>query len=145
MSAKPSSATTAVRLPDAPNRSAIDEFLASTGLRDTVEFLPKDDDELDTQARAGRFETIVYATLDDLLTAIWKGDADWGAWRQAGIRVVAADQADAGDWRDFVDLLWTSLARWRKSERRRQIIAGVILSALALGAAAILLWSARPG
>jgi hypothetical protein len=161
---------TAVRLPESPERrAALRQFLASSDLTicsetrvglansrsdcgisgriasHAVEFLPKDDDELNQLACAGRFHTIIYASLNDLLNAIWKGDADWSAWRRANIQIDLAEVPElaAADWRHFVDEMYGSLEEWRKADRRRTIIAAVVLSILALVATACLLWFAR--
>lgn len=138
---------TAVRLPDSPVQpSALRRFVSEVGLTDTVEFLPKDDDELNQLACSGRFHTIVFASLSDLLTAIWKGDADWSAWRRADIRIELAEVPEpaGADWRRFVNEMYASFETWRKADRHRTIIAAAILSLLALLAAACLLWFSRP-
>jgi hypothetical protein len=138
---------TAVRLPDSPaQRPALNRFIEASGLTDCVEFLPKDDDELNALACDGRFHRIVFANLDDLLTAVWKGDADWRSWRAAGVRIELADVPPhlAHDWLVFVDRMYANLDAWRRQARRRQIVAALILSVLALVAAAVLLFSANP-
>jgi hypothetical protein len=136
----------AVRLPESKDgRRQAREFVARNALGDAVAFLPKDDDELNELACRGRFHTIVFASLGDLLTAIWKGDADWTTWRRSGIRIELAEDPEfsPGDWRRFIDELHASLERWRASDRRRKIIAAVILSVVALLAAACVLFLPR--
>ena len=114
-------------------RLAVDGYLAQARTNAT-RFAAKDDDELNTGACAGRFTHVLYPDLDSLLMAIWKGDADVRQWLEKGVDLHLAVPPAAAEWRGFVVAMCASLERWRIGQRRRQIIAGVILSALALAA-----------
>jgi hypothetical protein len=121
-------------------REAIDHLLTARAWRATKVFEAKDDDELNQEARAGRFDVIVFPDLDALLGAIWKEDADLSAWEAAGVRLELAVPPPGDHWRNVVRAVSDSHARWRRASRTREILAGVILSILALAAAAVLLW-----
>jgi len=107
-----------------------------------VEFAPKDDDDLDVELTSGRFDRVIFASLDALLTTIWKGHAHIDRWVAAGVRIeLATPQKDDGaDRQVFIMGMYDSLARWRREQRKRQIVAAVILSGLALIAMAALLF-----
>lgn len=104
-------------------------------------FLPKDDDEMNTALAAGRFRHAAFLNLDALWEAVWKGEADLDAWEAAGveIHVVEPPAADRDAWRGCVRETYRSLKKWRTANRRRQIVAAVVLSLLALAAMAALL------
>jgi hypothetical protein len=105
------------------------------------------DDDLDGEVCAGRFERVVFADLDALLTAMWDGHVHLDRWCQAGVRLELTSpppNMDHDHWRAIVAQTSASLARWRKEQRRRRIIAGTILSVLALAALAALLFVAQP-
>ncbi len=111
-----------------------------------VYFAPKDDDALDDDLCAGRFQRVVFARLDALLSAIWTGHAHFDQWIAAGVQIELADPpSDANpSWLEFVTATYDSLARWRQKQRRRQITAAIILSCLALAALAVLFLLALP-
>ena len=84
----------------------------------------------------------MFADLDALLEMLWKNHADIGRWAAAGVRVELAEPRTEDLLSDhpLVKTAYTSLARWRARERRRKVIAGLIFSALALLALAILFY-----
>lgn len=131
----------AVRRPECPEAEQIvREFLAQNGAWQAKHFLPKDDDEMNTAMMAGEFDRAVFANLDELLEAIWKGEAQVDAWEASGARIELARPplADDAQWRSMLGEMYLSLRKWRKLQRRRQIIAAIILSCLALASMAVL-------
>jgi hypothetical protein len=105
------------------------------------------DDDLDGEVCSGRFERVVFADLDALLTAMWDGHVHVQQWCDAGARLELISPPASTDhdfWHAIVAQASASLARWRKEQRRRRIIAGTILSILALAALAALLLVAQP-
>jgi len=120
-------------------RLGFSRFIDDRRRYDVTEFQEKDDDELNAKVCEGRFEIVVYPDLESLFLAVWKGDADLAAWKKAGVELYLA-HSPVEPWRPFVEQMYESLVRWRNGERRRQIIAGTILSAAALAAVATLLW-----
>jgi hypothetical protein len=119
---------------------ALDRYFNSHRPTGVVYFAPKDADALDDDLCAGRFQRVVFARLDALLTAIWTGHAHLDQWIAAGVQIELADPpSDANPaWLEFVTTACDSLTRWRQKQRRRQIIAAIILSSLALAALAVL-------
>ena len=129
---------------DKREREAIDGWLAGHAGVEIVEFAPKDDDDLDDALCGGRFDRVLFADLEALLATIWKGHARVDIWDAAGVRIELAQAPSASDgagdgkddpsWRVFVSRTYASLTLWRRRQRRRQITAAAILSALALAA-----------
>ncbi len=131
----------AVRLPEnKADLPLIEEYLEGQGMADARTYLPKDDDDLDRDILAGHIDHVVYPSLDALLTAIWKGDAQIDAWSKRDIRIEIAD-APAGESCDtlaYVKRMYESLKQWRRGHERRQVVASAVLSILGLAALAIL-------
>lgn len=125
---------------------ALAHFLEAHASADVVEFDPKDDDRMDDALCSGRFECAIFSGLDALLTAVWEGHAHVDRWLDAGVRIELASCPieDAAACRTVVAGVYESLARWRRRQRRRQIIAAAILSGLALAALAVL-FQVMPG
>ncbi len=130
-------------------RLALSAYLDRQDCSEAVEFAPKDDDELDAALCAGGFDRVVFADLDALLTMVWKGHGQVDRWNAVGVRIELAtpptppaSPAPTTDAHDdcarFVGVMYDSLARWRKQRRRGQVIAAVVLSALALLALTLL-------
>ncbi len=125
---------------------ALERYFDRHPSTEVVHFAPKDADALDDDLCAGRFPRVVFARLDALLTAIWTGHAHLDQWIAAGVQIELADPpSDANPpWLEFVTTTYDSLARWRRKQRRREIIAAIILSILALAALAVLFLLAPP-
>ncbi len=119
-------------------QAALSAHLAIHGLREVERFAPEDDDELDTAVRDRRFDRVVFVGLDALLTAVFKGDIRVDRWMELGVRIELAEAPEAEHWQTFVRQTQASLCRWRRTQRRRQIVACAILSAIALAAMAAL-------
>lgn len=104
-----------------------------------TKFLPKDDDELNAGLCAGRFARVVFGSLDSLFEMIWKEQADLEQWRTAGVEIELASPPEGGtQWRPLAANVYKSYSDWRSAQRRRQIVAAIILSAAALMAMAVL-------
>ena len=135
----------AVRLPDdAAKRQAITAYLRSNGLDTAKRFAEKDDDELNAAVDSGEFERVIFTDLSDLLVTIWKGETQWDRWRSSGIEVILVNPPRAADWLIVVDETYAGLNAWRLVRRRRQTIAAVILSIVALAAMAVLFYLLPP-
>jgi hypothetical protein len=113
--------------------AALAAFVEARGLSGATWYPPRDVDELDAAVRAGTVQTVVFAHLADMLRAGWDDRLTPQAWRAAGVAVLFADAAEPAP-ADPLSLLdaWSA---WRKRQRRRQAVAGVILSVAALAAA----------
>ncbi len=127
-------------------RRAIDAHLAERGLSDATRFLPKDDDDLADALREKQFDCVVFADFEALLSMIWKGEAEMGRWHTLGVRVELATalEGDGGDWPALARQMSASLDRWRARQHKRQVIAALILSVIALIAVAALLYVIPP-
>lgn len=110
------------------NRAAIESALAERGASAVQWFEAKDDDELNQLVLQGRFDCIVYEKLELLFTAIWKSDVDWPLWKQRGVHVEFLDKPDSFDWLSVISTIEGNYRSWRCRERRRQIIAAILLS-----------------
>lgn len=134
----------AARLPDdAAKHQAIIDYLQSRGLDTAKRFAEKDDDDLNAAVISGEFERVIFTDLNDLLVTIWKGETKWDRWRSAGTEVILVNPP-AADWLSVVDTTYASLNAWRSVRRRRQTIAAVVLSIVALAAMAVLFYLLPP-
>lgn len=93
---------------------------------------------------AGDFHRVVFTDLDHLLVTIWKGETQWDRWRSSGVEVILVNPPDTADWPSVVDAAYASLNAWRSVRRRRQTIAAVILSVIALAAMFVLFYWVPP-
>lgn len=129
----------AVRLPAAETGSEpLEQYLREHNLSDASRFLPKDDDDLDAEVRDGQFDLVLFSDLETLLCATWKGEIRIDCWIETDVRIELATPPATSDWRNLVPIIAVSFERWRKRQRRRQIIASLILSTIALLAMAVL-------
>jgi hypothetical protein len=138
---RPADGRWAARCPTDPDRRGrLDAFLDGLGVTQIERFQPKDDDELNGALCEGRYDHVVFADLDGLFEAVWKGQASLERWRDAGVKIEVAcpPTPDEAAWRAVVEATYESLFRWRQSERRRQTVAACVLTALALAALAVL-------
>ncbi len=126
-------------------RRAVAACLARHGLAEVTEFAPRNDDELNQALRAGRFDVVVFHDLDAALTMLWKEKAAFEQWQAAGVRVLLAEDpgGHGADLLAFLAAVGASHVRWRLRQARREIVAGVVLSAAALLALAGLFWLAH--
>lgn len=100
-------------------------------------YAPRDLDDVDRAARDGSVSRVVFAQPDVLLTALWSGELAIEEWPADTARVDVLHSAGTVPAAFIADLA-ASWARHRRVQRRRQAIAGVILSAVALAAAFVL-------
>ena len=124
---------------DEAEQRLLTAYFEQQSLTDAVQFARIDDDRLDAALCAGQYERAIFASLDALLESIWKGYAHPDRWVEAGVRIEFADGTDSDRARDVVLGMYDSLSRWRQANRRRQIVAATILSAIALAAMMVLL------
>jgi hypothetical protein len=101
----------------------------------------RDLDEVDRAVREGRLRRVVFDSMDQLLAGLWSGEIDAEAWVSAGVQV----ELRATAVHDQCALLRALLASWSvnaRRSRRRRVVAGVILSVIAVAAAFVLVWAA---
>ena len=132
---------------NAAEQRALAAYLARTGLPTVVEFTPRDDEDLDTELRAGRFRRVIFSDLNALLTMAWKSQAHVSQWIEAGVRIDLAESPTGesdGSWLPVLEATCDSFSRWKRGQRVRKLIAAAVMSVLALAAAAVLLWLVPP-
>ncbi|HKQ47707.1 MAG TPA: hypothetical protein VJZ71_06545 [Phycisphaerae bacterium] len=146
MSEKASTSGVAIRLPaQESEHQAIAVFVGPVAWETATRFLPKDDDELNAWLCAGRFVRVVFADLNSLLEMIWKEQADLEKWRSAGVEIELAAPPEGGmQWRPLAANIYKSYSEWRSLQRKRQIVAAIVLSAAALLAMAALFFCIPP-
>jgi hypothetical protein len=127
---------------------ALAAYAARMEPRTFVRFEPRNDEDLDADLCAGRYSGVLFADLNALLTMVWQSHAQVERWIDAGVRIELAKPPGGGSngsWPPVVVAVCDSLIRWRRTQRTRKLIAAVLFSALALVAAAVLLWLVPPG
>lgn len=147
--------TNSVRDDKSPNKVAVRQpanesyaekiqtYLRSRGWTAVERYLPKDDDELNDRLCRGQFAAVVFAVPEDVMDMIWSGHGAVSRWH-AGAGPVemcfAAETSAGNDWPIVLRRTEASFSAWETGRRRRQVIAGSILSAIALVAMGLLLW-----
>ncbi|MCG8408075.1 MAG: hypothetical protein MI923_22985 [Phycisphaerales bacterium] len=135
----------AVRLADSEtDMQVMNAYLEANELAEAVRFLSKDDDDLNADVCAGHFEQVVFFDLDALLSAIWKDDIEIDRWLALKVRIDLASVPGTADWHNLLPIVADSFKHWQGRQRRRQIIASIILSVIALAALAILFFLIPP-
>ena len=82
---------------------------------------------------AGRIRRVVFAGLPDLLEGIWEEEIVFEEWPD-DVRIEFVEPpGDAA-----IGIMAASWRRWRRRHRRRQAVAGAVLSAIVLAASFLL-------
>lgn len=123
---------------DSEHAAAVAGLLESLGVSQAGWHLPRAVDDVDRAVRDGHVREVVFARRADLLDAVWSRRIAFDQWRAAGVRVQLADQPEQGAIESLIPVI-DSWYRWQRSQRRRQWLAGVLLSLAALVAAFCLL------
>lgn len=122
---------------DAPEMKA---YLQAQGIAGAGWYAPRDLNDLDEAVCKGRVRRVVFPHWADLLIAIWNEEIAYETWlAAAGVQVdfgVSPGPAPQA----YAQALSQSWADWRRLQRRRQAVAGVLLSAIALVTAFVLVW-----
>lgn len=122
----------------------IQSYLTSRGWTAAERFLPKDDDELNDRLCRGEFTAVVFAVPEDALDMIWSGHGAVGRWHTpAGQLEVcfAVGTAAVDDWPAILRRTESSFLKWEQGRRHRQLVAGCILTGVALAAMGLLFWT----
>lgn len=131
----------AVRRGENPTESAVlASYIESAGASEARFFSPEDCADFNDALCSGRFDRAIFVDLGALLTAIWSGHAKIDRWKAGGVTIELANppEGGAGSWREYVDATYDSYTRWCRGQRRNQIVAACVLSALALAAVIVL-------
>ncbi len=119
-------------MPAQPN--LMESFLSISGATQAVRFAPKDNDDLNSDLLAGRFDRVIFASREDLLEAIWDGDADLAGWKSRGVRIEV--MAHEGHETTLTDLsedddlprITAHYRNWRAARLRRKMAAAAAIS-----------------
>mgnify|MGYP007037746658 CR=1 FL=1 len=137
----PTGSRCAVRLPADPSmRSQLDSNLIELGITNARLFQTKDTHDLNWQANEGRFDRVVFASMSDLLEAVWNEEADVALWLKRGVRLDVLDRPAAGDGPGSttsavsIPEITESYSRWQVRRRKKRVLAGLMLSVFALAA-----------
>ena len=118
--------------------AAMEAHLRSENLPDAEWFAPLDVDDVDEAVCAGRVGRVVFTNLSGLLDAIWDEEVQFDRWLSAGAAVSFVDSPEA---ESTAAVVFESWRKWSRRHRRRQVVAGIILGAIALATAFLLMWS----
>ncbi len=117
-----------------PSAARAEAAVGTRGIADPVWLAPKDVDDVDEKVRASEVGSVGFEDVGCLMRAVWDEEIHLERWFDAGVKiwfVEPPNDADAATV-ETVRQVHDSWRAWRAGQRRRQTIAGVILSAIAL-------------
>jgi hypothetical protein len=112
-----------------PAAEKVTDYLKAHDLRTAEWFPPEDMDDVDEAVTEGRFRRVIFPDLPTLFDAIWDQEMQFDQWLSAGTTVSFVDGPN-GEATAVV--VFESWREWNQRRRRRQIVAGVILSVVAI-------------
>ena len=123
-----------------PRRSAMEVSIQTRGVGEARWFDPADLHELDRIVRRGNVHAVLFPAPGDLLKGMWAEEIELAEWpAQVQIEFLENPQGKA-----LAESTWSGWQQWRGAHRRRQAIAGLVLSAVVLALSFILcVWLAR--
>ena len=122
-----------------PNTAAVEQLLRRWN-ECTVRWYPRRDlDAVDAAVRDDHVRCVVFADVNDLLEEVWEGEIEIDRWLAGGVRVEFADELLA-DTSAHVETIVQCWRRWQGARRRRRVVAGAVLSVIALAVAFALNW-----
>ncbi len=128
---------------DGEHATAMAAYLRSQNLTDVEWFAPRDVDDVDEAVCDRRVGRVVFVDLTALLDAIWDQEIQFDRWLSAGARVSFANPPGSTPTRaveaaaivePIPAVVFESWRQWNRRHRRRQVVAGAILSGIALAA-----------
>lgn len=119
--------------------AAVAAFLQARDAATARWYAPRNLDEVDKAVRAGGVRQVVFARLDDVLEGMWDEEIMLEHWLAAGVRIELVESPEPTAHAQ-VQVVFESWHRWRRRHRRRQLVAGVTLSIVAMAAAFVLLY-----
>ena len=138
MNTQSSSGHTAVICePHGDNAAALEAYLRSRGLTDAEWFGPRDVDDVQRGLRAGTIRRVVLPGVSEFLNMLWDGVLDVELWLRADVCLELVESP--ADPAEYLRRIVGSWQRSQRARRRRQIVAGLVLSAVAALAAFALL------
>lgn len=119
---------------DDAHASNICALLDAHGAPATKWYRPYDADDVSAAIRKGTVARVVFPSLEILLDVLWLERANLRDWQAAGVPINVAGPTTENVV-DVAIAAQQSWQRWRAAHRRRQVVAGVLLSVVALAAA----------
>jgi len=102
----------------------------------------RDVDLVDRDVREGRVREIIVGHCSILLEGIWNGAVSFGEWRRAGVRLEFLE-SPGEDTATVLATVADAWVRYSQDRRRRQLIAGLLLSLIAALAAFVIVGLGR--
>lgn len=124
---------------DSKDTAAMETYLRARQLTEARWYPRRDLDEVDRAIRSGDVQQVVFPKVSDLLDGFWTGEIAFDQWLAAGAKVEFVESPGQNISAD-IKTIFASWEQWRRPHRRRQIVAGIILSIVALAAAFALNW-----
>lgn len=127
---------------DGEHAAKMREYLAADGLDAAKWLAPRDVDDVDEAVRKGEIRRVVFTDLGALLDAMWDEEIQFGEWLSAGVEVSFVDTPTEGPIAPDTSIaaaVFESWRSWRGYQRRRRVVAGLILSVVALLAGLLLM------
>lgn len=136
----------ALREPETKSqRAAVEVYLSGETAPQVARFAPYHDDRLNAQVLDGRFNRVIFADLDALLTGVWKGYLHLDEWLKAGVQLEILDSPVPPDQlRKVLAGTYQSYVRYQQMHRRRRTFAAIVLGLLTLAAMASMIWLIPP-
>ena len=122
------------------DRAAMETYLRTHQVTEAHWYARRDLDEVNQAVRSGNVQRVVFPKVSDLLDGLWTCEITFDQWLAAGTRVEFVESPEQNT-AAHVKTIFASWEQWRRLHRRRQVVAGIILSIVALAAAFALNWS----
>lgn len=87
---------------------------------------------LDKAVRDGRIRRVVFHDMAFLFDAIWDEEIVFDTWLRYGVQLEFVKQADVTP-ESMAEWVYGNWQTWKRRHHRRQTIAGLIISVIALG------------
>lgn len=105
-------------------------------------FEPTNLHDLDEAVRCGELDRVIFATINDLLNALWDHQITVHHWLRRSVQIHFLDPAAGKDDDSVAKAVLEAWASWDSRSRRRKMALGVILSAVIILSAFVLLFYA---
>jgi hypothetical protein len=132
--------------PRTEHAESMKRFVESQGWVDVRWHSPRDVSDLEQAIRLGGVHRLLFYNVNVLLTDLWSEELPLDRWLDAGVVIEFVEAPPSSDAPTAPML--RDLARhyheWNRIRRRRQVVAGAMLSALVLIAAFLLLFYFTP-
>jgi hypothetical protein len=116
--------------PGEDRRKAMQGRMAQQDIDQIKWFAPGRLHDLDRAVLNGQVRHIVFGSISDLLQAIWDEEIAFQDWPATDLRI---DFLDSPEEQTNLRLIAQTWQTWRRAHRRRQAIAGAVVSAVVLG------------